>query len=130
MEDQRPISFVGTTPAGETTEVTHEFDTNGVITGAQVVTHAGQEYDLRNYAEVIRDGSPVTLWEPLGEEFLAGDGEDFDPPLRFEFTEGDVLRLRAENTTTDFEYHHNMTINIDYETSIMDRLAAALGRFL
>jgi len=131
MNDERPISFVGVTPAEDETEQTYEFDTGGTITGADVYTHTGQEYALRQYAEIIRDGSPVSLWQALGEDYLAGDGENFDLPLRFEFSEGDVLRLRAENVNTDgYDYHHNMTIHIDYEESLAGRLGGALGRVL
>jgi len=114
MEDERPISFVGTTAANSYTEVTHEFDQSGVITGAEVITHTGQEYALRYFAELVREGSKVTLWNPLGDSYLAGDGEDFDLSFRFEFEEGDVLQLRATNTSS-YEYHHNMTVSIDYD---------------
>jgi len=130
MNDERPISFVGVTTAGSESEQTHEFDAGGTITGADIFTHTGQEYALRNYAEIIRDGSPVSLWEALGEDYLAGDGEDFDLPLRFEFSEGDVLRLRAENASADYDYHHNMTIYVDYEESLAGRLGSALGRVI
>lgn len=129
MQDERPISFVGVTPASSTTEETHEFEDSGIITNAEIATHQGQEYDLQLYGEVIRNGSPVSLWEPLGEEYLAGDGEDYSLPLRFEFDRGDVLRLRAENVNDTYQYHHNMNIAIDYETTTTERLAAAIGRF-
>lgn len=126
MNDERPISFVGVTTANSTTTKTHEFNAGGTITGADVYTHAGQEYALQQYAEIIRDGSPTSLWEGLGESYLAGDGEDYDLPLRFEFEEGDVLRLRAENISGSYDYHHNMTIHIDYEESLGARIGGAL----
>lgn len=130
MQDERPVSFVGATPASSTTEEAHEFSDSGVLTHADIATHTGQEYDLRIYAEVIRNGSPVALWEPLGEEYLAGDGEDYSLPLRFEFSRGDVLRLRAENVSENYEYHHNVQIAVDYETTMTERLSAAIGRYL
>lgn len=123
MEDERPISFVGTTAANSYTEVTHEFDESGVITGADVITHTGQEYALRYYAELVRDGSKVTLWNSLGEAYLAGDGEDFDLSFRFEFQQGDVLQLRATNTS-QYEYHHNMVISVDYDEAAAQASAA------
>jgi hypothetical protein len=90
-------------------------------------TLAGASPACAGPPEVIRDGSPVSLWEPLGEDYLAGDGEDFSLPLRFEFTAGDVLRLKATNTASSYDYHHNMTINIDYEDSLAGRVVAAIG---
>lgn len=127
MNDERPISFVGVTASDSETTETHEFDQGGTITGADVYTHAGQEYALRQYAEIIREGSPTSLWEALNEDYLAGDGEDYDLPLRFEFEEGDVLRLRAENiNTSGNDYHHNMSIHVDYEESLSARIGAAL----
>jgi hypothetical protein len=114
MDTERPISFIGTTGANSKTQKEHEFDESGVITGADVSTHQGQEYTLRYYAQLIREGSKVTLWNPLDEVYLAGDGEDYNLSFRFEFDSGDVLQLRAVNTS-DYEYHHNMSVSIDYD---------------
>ena len=126
MNDERPISFVGTTAANDSTEEVYQFEQPGVITGAEIVTHTGQEYALRNYAQVIRDGTRTTLWEALGEQYLAGDGEDFSLSLRFEFQKGDKLVLKAENASSQYDYHHNMTLSIDYAESIGERIASAL----
>lgn len=125
MHDEQPISLVGTTPAGETTEETVEFDRDGVITRTLVNTHTGQEYALRYYAEVIRDGSRSTVWEPLDRKFIAGNGRDYDFSVRFEFSRGDTLVLRAENIG-DHAYHHNMQVGVDYETSIGHRVRDAI----
>lgn len=130
MHDERPISFVGTTTAGGESEQVHEFDQPGVITGAEIVTHSGQEYALQNHAVIIRSGSETSLWQPLDEAYLAGDGEDFSLPLRFEVERGDKLKLRANNTSSQYQYHHNMTIAVDYATSVHDRVTSALRRVL
>lgn len=125
MQDERPISFIGTTAAGETSEAAHEFTDSGVVTGATIITHTGQEYGLRQTVEIIRNGSPVSLWQGLGEAYLAGDGEDFELSVRFEFERGDVIRFKAENTTT-YDYHHNMTVTVDYEENTLERITSAL----
>lgn len=127
MDDQRPISFVGTTAANDSTEQKHEFEAPGTITAATVITHSGQEYALRNYAYLLRGGSRTSLWETLDEDYLAGDGEDYETSLRFEFEKGDELLLRAENTSS-YDYHHNMLISVDYETGTFDRVAAGIRR--
>lgn len=125
MNDEKPFSLIGTTGANSETEVVYEFDHDGIITGALVGTEMGQEYALRNYAEVIRDGSPQNLWEALDKKWLAGNGRDYDPRLRFEFSRGDKLRLRAENVG-DYPYHHCMLIDVDYETNLLEKVAGAL----
>lgn len=127
MHEERPISFVGTTPADDASEQVHEFDEPGVITGALVGTEVGQEYALQNYAEIIRQGSTVSLWEQLDREFLAGNGRDYDLRVRYEFERGDVLRLKAENQNQNGnEYHHAMIIRVDYETGFTERLNHAI----
>lgn len=129
MEDERPISFVGATPADSEVVETHEFDDGGVITGVHVATHPGQEFALEQLVEVIRNGSPTTLWRGLDEDFLAGDGEDYDLPVRFEFDEGDVLRFTSRNTNTDgFSYHHNVQVHVDYESGLLERFTSSLRR--
>lgn len=131
MQDERPISFQGTTAANSESEQTHEFEEDGVITGAFVGTQVGQEFALQNHAEIIKNGSQVSLWDALDKDFLAGNGRDYDLPLRIEFTEGDTLRLKSENVNGDgYEYHHNMLIRIDYETSLFERITGALRRLL
>lgn len=125
MEDEKPFSLIGETPANDQTEKTHEFKHDGVITGALVGTEVGQEYGLQNYAEIIRDGSRTNLWDPLDKEFLAGNGRDYERDLRLEFSEGDVLVLRAVNES-DHPYHHAMMIDVDLETNLLDRIASAL----
>lgn len=126
MHDTQPISLVGTTPADDETEEVHEFEHDGVVTNAHVGTNVGQEYDLQNHAEVIRDGSRTNLWEALDHAYLAGNGRDFDLDLRFEFSEGDKLILRAVNDDPDHSYHHSMVIGVDYETSIGHRIRDAI----
>ncbi len=125
MEDEKPFSLIGETPANDQTEKTYEFEHPGVITGALVGTEVGQEYGLKNYAEIIRDGSQTNLWNALDKEFLAGNGRDYDRDLRLEFSEGDVLVLRAENTA-DHPYHHCIMIDVDLETNLLDKIASAL----
>lgn len=131
MNDEQPISFIGTTGSNSTTKKVEEFDEPGVITRTKCVTHQGQQYALQQKATLVRNGSPTTLWRPLDKEFIAGNGQVYDLPMRFEFSEGDKLILEAENVNQGGnEYHHNMTVNIDLETGIVDRLAAALRRAL
>lgn len=125
MRDQRPITEVGTTASNDQTVETKDFDDPGTITGAKIVTHSGQEYALRYFASVIRDGSETSLWESFGSEYLAGDGEDFDLPLRFTFSEDDVLKLRVENVS-QYQYHHNIVIEVDYETGLQSRVVEAV----
>lgn len=130
MDDEQPISFVGTTSSDDSTEKVIEFDESGTITGAKVVTHRGQEYALRSYATLIRNGSETPLWMPLDEAYLAGDGQTYDLPVRMDFEEDDKLVLRAENVNQGGnEYHHNMTISIDYE-GVVERYANRLKRRL
>jgi hypothetical protein len=131
MEDERPISFVGTTASDSETVETWEFEKPGTLTRAKVVTHKGQQYALQTYAEIIRNGRATTLWRPLDKEFLAGNGQVFDLPLRFEFPAESKLKLRAKNVNTTGEtYHHNVAINVDRETGTFERLAGALRRAL
>lgn len=126
MERQRPITFIGSTSAGGETVVTHEFDESAVLTGAHVTTHSGQEYGLRNFAEIIREGSSVSLWRSLGEDYLAGDGENYDLPIRFSVEDGDVLKLKADNVA-GFDYDHNVVIDVDYATGLRGRITSALA---
>ena len=128
LQDERPITFIGNTQAQDQDEQVHEFQRDGVITGALVGTEVGQEYALQQYATLIRNGTETNLWQHLDKSFLAGNGRDYDLPLRFEFTRGDELILRAENENTDHEYHHAIIIRVDYETSLFDRLGDAVRR--
>lgn len=128
MNDEQPISFVGTTASNSTTEKVHEFTDSGTITRAKIVTHSNQEYGLRNYAALVRNGSETNLWKSLDEPFLAGNGQTYDLPVRFEFEEGDELVLEAENVSS-YDYHHNMTFAIDYEGTV-ERFANQLRRRL
>ncbi len=130
MEDEKPITLIGNTQSNDTTEETHTFKRDGVITGALVGTEVGQEYGLQNYATLVRSGSNTNLWESLDKAFLAGNGRDYDLPLRFPFEEGDKLVLKAENENANgHEYHHSIVIRVDYETGVFDRLANAIRRF-
>jgi len=127
MHDKGPVTLIGTTNGDSTTEETHEFRDDGVITGAMVGTEIGQRYALQNRAELIRDGSRTNLWEAKDKEYLAGNGRDYDLTLRYEFSEGDILRLEADNVNQDGnQYHHAMIINVDYETSITHRIRDAV----
>lgn len=127
MNDEQPISFVGKTASDSTTERVEEFEHSGVLTRLKAVTHQGQQYALRQYAYLIRDGGRVPIWQSLDQEYLAGNGQVYELPIRFEFQKGDKLVLKAENVNTSGNtYHHNMTVNIDYETSSIERIAGAL----
>jgi hypothetical protein len=127
MQDQRPISFVGTTTSDSETEKVVQFDHPGTLTHLKVVTHKGQQYALQHHAKIVRNGSETTLFRSLDKEFIAGNGQVFDVPIRFEFKEGDELVLRAENVNTSgYDYHHNMTINVDRETGVFERIASGL----
>lgn len=125
MENEKPFSLIGTTGPNDQTEETYEFEHDGVITGALVGTEVGQEYAMRNYAELIQDGSRVNLWNSLDKDWLAGNGRDFEPNLRLEFSEGDKLRLRAENTS-QYPYHHCMLIHVDLETNLFSKVVNSL----
>ncbi len=125
MENEKPISLIGVTSPNDQTEQIHEFDHDGVITGALVGTEVGQEYELRNYAELIQNGSKTNLWDALDKEWLAGNGRDFDPNLRVEFSEGDKLRLRADNIS-EYPYHHCIMIHVDRETNLFERVTNAI----
>ena len=130
MEDEQPISFVGTTASGATSEHVHEFEEPSVITRAKVVTHRGQQYALQQDATLIRDGSRTGLWESVDRDFIAGNGQVFDLPMRFEVTRGDKLVLEAENVNQDGnEYHHNMHVTVDRE-GIVSRLSDRLRRVI
>lgn len=129
MENEKPISFQGTTNGGtESTEV-HEFDESGVITGVLVGTEVGQEYALENYAEVISDGAPTSLWDHVDREFLAGNGRDYDLRIRYEFDEGDRLKLKAVNDDPNHQYHHTIIVRVDYDDSPLETLRGAYRRF-
>lgn len=131
MNDEQPISFVGTTPSDDDTEEIHEFDEDAVITSFKVVTHRGQQYALQNYAYLVRDGSRTNLWKGLDRQFLAGNGQVYPHDCRFEVSEGDKLILQAENINTDgYDYHHNITVGIDRETGLFDQIANAARRVL
>lgn len=123
--------MIGTTTAGSSETKTHEFKRPATIVGAVVGTEVGQEFALRNYAHLIRDGGRTNLWQSLDKEFLAGNGRDYDFQLRLEVTKGDKLILKTENDSQNgWNYHHSMLIRVDYETSLAGRLSDAIGRFL
>lgn len=129
MENERPISFTGTTNGNSKTEHVHEFDEPGVITGVLVGTEVGQEFALENYADLISEGSPTSLWEQLDAEFLAGNGRDYDLRVRYEFNEGDKLRLKAVNENTDgHQYHHTILVRVDYDDGPLETLRGAIRR--
>lgn len=129
MKDEQPITLIGTTAANSTTTETYEFERDGTITGATVGTETGQEYGLRNSIRIVRDGGQTHLFNALGEDYIAGNGRDYQPTLRFEFEEGDQLVMEADNITT-YDYHHAQTLQIDYETDLTGRIVNAIRRLL
>lgn len=116
MQDEQPISFVGTTNSGETSTYEHEFTEDGVVTRAKVVTHRGQQYALQQNAYLVRSGAKTNLWKSVDKDFIAGNGQVWDLPMRFEYTEGDRLVFEAQNVNQDgYDYHHNIHVNVDRE---------------
>lgn len=131
MKDEQPLSFVGTTSSDSETTEKHEFDHDGTLTRVKTVTHRGQQYALQQSAFLVRDGSKTSLWKGLDKEFIAGNGQVFDLPIRFEFSEGDELVFQAKNINQEgHQYHHNMTVNVDQETGAFERLANRIRRVL
>lgn len=127
MNDETQITLQGTTNSDAQTERVYKFESPGVIKGALVGTEIGQEYALQNYAFLVRDGTKTNLWTSLDKKFLAANGRDYNLDMRYEFDKGDELILRAENHNQDgHQYHHSMLIDVDYETSITERIKDAL----
>jgi hypothetical protein len=124
-DDAEPITLVGVTPSDSTTRREVTFDRDGVITGAKVVTHRGQQYALQNFATLIQDGRQTSLWRSLDAEYVAGNGQVFDFRTRRTFEENDTLVFEIKNVNQDGEpYHHNLTVSVDYD----EQRGGLLGR--
>jgi hypothetical protein len=115
---KEPITVVGEVPPNDSIEKTYEFRQTGEITEVWVSTYVGQEFDLQ-YRFEMKDlnGNWRNLLNPLEKEFLAGNGELINPEVRREFQAGNELRITVENEESEFTYHSNCMVGIDYERS-------------
>lgn len=129
-KEAEPITVVDTinTESKETYEF--RFKTDGVITGVEVSTYVGQEFDLQYTFEVERDGEGQTynLLNPLGKEFVAGNGENMSFNTRTSVSRNDTLVVTVENKDDEHQYHANAIIPVDYDA--IDGLVSALREVL
>ena len=132
MQPKQPISVIDDVPGGTTETYRHTFDDDAEIEGGRVRFYPSQELDLRVEIEHIPengDGTPVSLIEHLGKEFLAGDDDVIPLDVRREVAKGDELVIRVENNETEWTYDAQIQLNIDREGGIIARLRNALEVF-
>lgn len=128
MQPKQPISVIDDVPGDESETYRHTFDGDAVIEGGRVRFYPSQELDLRVEIEHIpdSDGTPVSVIEHLGREYLAGDDDVIPLDLRREVEQGDELVITVENNEPEWTYDAHIQLNIDREGSVLSRLASLL----
>lgn len=128
MEPKRNISLFDDVPTETTVSESYEFPTDATIESLWARNYIGHDFDLR-YRAYVEDnrGRNRSLVEHLGKEFLAGDDDEHDLELREEVKAGETLHLEAENVETEYLYHANMRVAVDYEGGLLGTIAAGLG---
>lgn len=126
-KESEPITVVDTINASSTETYEYTFPTDGVITGIEVATYVGQEFDLQYEFRVERqgEGQSYNLLRPLGKAFVAGNGENMRFNSRTQFEEDDVLVVTVTNEEPDYQYHANAKVSVDYRS--VGGLLSAVG---
>lgn len=110
------VTVIDDVPGGESETYEFNFPARGVITGINVATHVGQQYDLQYRFLLDREGTEdmVNLLEPVGKAFLGGNGEEYDLAVRHDVDKGDTLRVELDNEESEWSYTANARIPVDY----------------
>ncbi|WP_115863374.1 hypothetical protein [Halorussus litoreus] len=107
-------------------EASMEMEQDGTIEQIWARNYIGHDFDLRYQFLVKHDGNERSLIDHLGKEFLTGDDDTHDPDLREEVQEGDEIIIRVENTETEYLYHANAAVSVDYEAGLMGFIETVL----
>lgn len=133
MEKREVVSLYDDVPALDTSSDSddnivvekYEMPTDGTIEKAWLRNYIGHDFDLRYDIKIkTKEGRERSLFGHLGKEFITGDDDVHEFDLREELEAGDEIILTAENTETQYLYHANVRVSIDYEKGLI----GALGR--
>lgn len=115
MRTKTPITAVGTVSPSSTESHTHTFNTDATLEGLWCSTYTGHEFDVQYTFELTREatGRTENLLEPLGKEFISGNGENHDMDIRHKVSQGDELTVHIENEDPDYTYHYQARIEWD-----------------
>lgn len=138
MNSQTPILFQGTVAAGGTLTMEESFENAGTITRLYSKAYVGEETSVRRYFQLLpggREDSPVNLVTAAtdadedSEEFLAGNDQEWDFPMRRQFPADSRLRVRFENQDANNAYPVHAIVNADREgvASVLSSLAGVLS---
>lgn len=108
------LTAFGSVAPNSTEVFEEEMPRDGRITGLYVNTFVGQETDLRYSFEIDTGDNVYNLLQFMGEEYIAGNGEDFPLPVSKAFNTDDTLRIKVENVETEQTYTANGRIHIAY----------------
>lgn len=111
------IYFDKVIPAGQTLEFTSKVKDDGTIEKLTVKFYIGQEKGLRVIPTVIHNNNQpeALITYPTGtEQYLSGDDDYFDFPIVVPVALNDVIKLKAINTDSTYDYHLTAAITIDY----------------
>lgn len=117
MSDKKETVTVVDDVAPDTDEeYTYTFPSGGTLTDIAVSTYSGHEFDLQYTFELAPEGETrvYNLMNPLGFDYLAGNGEVIEPVVRREFEKGDQLIITVRNQDTNYTYHANARVGVDY----------------
>lgn len=115
-QESEPITVIDEIATSTTEEYRYKFPSDATLTQINVSTYVGHEFDLQYTFEVAREGEGQTynLLRPLGKDFIAGNGEEFELPIRVEVERDDELIVTVENEDSSNLYHSNARIGVDY----------------
>lgn len=114
MASKEPITAIGSIAPDSEKEFRHEFRSSGTLTEIFVSTYVGHEFDLQYTFEIQRgDDNVINLLKPLDKAFLAGNGENFQFPIRQDYDKRDELVITVANKDTTQTYHHNCNVQAD-----------------
>ncbi|WP_158055968.1 hypothetical protein [Halorussus halophilus] len=100
-------------------EETREIKQDGTIENVWLRNYIGHDFDLRYQVLIKHDKDERSLFHHLGKEFITGEDDTRNIELREEVQKGDELIVRAENVETDYLYHANASVTIDYQRGLM-----------
>lgn len=134
MERKEPIHLFEDVPAqnpdsdddGHIVEKRHTVEQDATIEGLWARNYIGHEFDLQYQFEIRHDGRTRNLLTHIGKEFVTGDDDTHDPPIREPVSEGDEIIIRATNTTAEYLYHANAWVAIDYEEGLIGKIESVL----
>jgi hypothetical protein len=139
MERREPITLFDDVPAldPESDEDNHvvvetrQFPQDGTIERVWARNYIGHDFDLRYRFRIKnREGRKRNLFRHLGEEFITGDDDERNFDLREPVEAGETLIIEAENDQSDYLYHANCEVVVDYEGGVVGALRAAIDDFL